>query len=68
MESMRLFTWRLAVGNGNGNGIVGKWIVDPFCEGNRNNTHMHFFLFPLPLQSTSYEQISNEIVAVAVAM
>ena len=23
-------------GNGNSNGIVGKWVVDPFCDGNGN--------------------------------
>ena len=36
-------------GNSNGNGIVGKWVLDPFCDGNGNGkklcqiqTFMHF--------------------------
>ena len=36
-------------GNGNSNGIVGKWVLNPFCDGNGNGkklcqiqTFMHF--------------------------
>ena len=58
--------------NGNSNDIVVKWVVDYFYDGNGKNsakyTHMQLFLLPLPLPSTSYEQISNEIVAAAVTV
>ena len=40
-------------GNGKSNGIVVKWVVDPFCDGNGNGKtqcHTHAtFLLPLPL-------------------
>ena len=40
--------------DGNGNEIIGKWVVDPFCDGNGNGKkqfqiHNHATC-PLPLQ------------------
>ena len=39
-------------GGGNGNGIIGKWVVDPFCDGNGNSKKEEIYVYnimPLPL-------------------
>ena len=48
MGSVQTYETFHRVTDGNGNDIIGKWFVDPFCDGNGNgkkHTYMSHFAY-----------------------